>query len=299
MPCGDDRRPAPSIHCPYHGWRYGLDGTLLSTPRFDAPAGFDQSRARPRHRSRSRSGTAGSMVNVVGHGGAAATASSPASRPRVADHEPERLVVGGTHSLRAGGELEAARRELPGVLPLPEHPSRAVRGEPADERREPHRARGMWVGGWQDLMPHADDDVAHGRQRRRGCCRGLDESPGARIDYLGLLPNLLVSLHPDYVMTHRLEPLAPDRTAVECQWLFAPEAAATATASTRRSPSTSGTSPTARTGRRARRAAGCRVAWVPARPVRRRRGRRRQLRPPDRPRLPRRLAAHLMKFRRL
>ena len=34
--------------------------------------------------------------------------------------------------------------------------------------------------------------------------------------YLGLLPNLLLSLHPDYVMTHRMLPLAPDRTWVEC-----------------------------------------------------------------------------------
>jgi glycine betaine catabolism A len=44
-----------------------------------------------------------------------------------------------------------------------------------------------------------------------------------RVDYLGLLPNLLVSLHPDYVLTHRLDPLAADRTLIECQWLFSPE----------------------------------------------------------------------------
>ena len=43
------------------------------------------------------------------------------------------------------------------------------------------------------------------------------------VRYLGLFPNLLVSLHPDYVMTHRLEPLAPDRTRVECEWLFPAE----------------------------------------------------------------------------
>ena len=43
------------------------------------------------------------------------------------------------------------------------------------------------------------------------------------VRYLGLFPNLLVSLHPDYVLTHRLEPLAPDRTRVECEWLFPAE----------------------------------------------------------------------------
>jgi Rieske 2Fe-2S family protein len=42
--------------------------------------------------------------------------------------------------------------------------------------------------------------------------------------YYQLFPNLLMSLHPDYVMTHRLRPLAPDRTAVECEWLFSKEA---------------------------------------------------------------------------
>ena len=38
--------------------------------------------------------------------------------------------------------------------------------------------------------------------------------------YLGLLPNLLLSLHPDYVMTHRMTPLSPGETQVECAWYF-------------------------------------------------------------------------------
>jgi Rieske 2Fe-2S family protein len=40
--------------------------------------------------------------------------------------------------------------------------------------------------------------------------------------YLGLLPNLLLSLHPDYVMAHRLEPIAPDLTGVQCSWYLPP-----------------------------------------------------------------------------
>jgi Rieske 2Fe-2S family protein len=39
-----------------------------------------------------------------------------------------------------------------------------------------------------------------------------------------VFPNLLLSVHPDYVMTHVVWPLAPDRTAVTCNWLFPPEA---------------------------------------------------------------------------
>ena len=39
-----------------------------------------------------------------------------------------------------------------------------------------------------------------------------------------MLPNLLISLHPDYVMTHLLTPITPDLTRIECSWAFPPEA---------------------------------------------------------------------------
>ena len=38
--------------------------------------------------------------------------------------------------------------------------------------------------------------------------------------YAVLMPNLLLSLHPDYVMTHLLTPVAPDVTRIECSWAF-------------------------------------------------------------------------------
>ena len=140
LPCGATSQHR-SIHCPYHGWRYGLDGTLLSTPRFDEPAGFDTLGARARPGRRARSGTAGSWSTPSGDGAAGRRVPRRHRRRTSPTTSPERLVVGATHTLRAGGQLEADRRELPGVLPLPEHPPRAVRGEPADERRELHGPR--------------------------------------------------------------------------------------------------------------------------------------------------------------
>ncbi len=35
-----------------------------------------------------------------------------------------------------------------------------------------------------------------------------------------LRPNVFLSLHPDYVLTHYMEPAAADRTRVVCHWLF-------------------------------------------------------------------------------
>jgi Rieske 2Fe-2S family protein len=54
--------------------------------------------------------------------------------------------------------------------------------------------------------------------------RGLDSRRRREVLYIGIFPNLLVSLHPDYVMTHRIEPLGPGRSAIECEWLWPPEA---------------------------------------------------------------------------
>ena len=47
-----------------------------------------------------------------------------------------------------------------------------------------------------------------------------------RVYYYTIFPSLLLSLHPDYVMVHYVEPLAADRTRILCAWLFAPQAVA-------------------------------------------------------------------------
>jgi Rieske 2Fe-2S family protein len=54
--------------------------------------------------------------------------------------------------------------------------------------------------------------------------RGVSAAQRRHVLYYGLFPNSLLSFHPDYVLTHRLEPLAPNRTRIECQWLFPSEA---------------------------------------------------------------------------
>jgi Rieske 2Fe-2S family protein len=53
--------------------------------------------------------------------------------------------------------------------------------------------------------------------------RGLDTTGLRTVIYVQIFPNVLVSLHPDYMMVHRLVPVAADRTRIECTWSFAPE----------------------------------------------------------------------------
>jgi Rieske 2Fe-2S family protein len=46
--------------------------------------------------------------------------------------------------------------------------------------------------------------------------------------YYAIFPNMLLSLHPDYMMVHTLWPIAPDRTINVCEWHFHPDAFARA-----------------------------------------------------------------------
>ncbi len=82
---------------------------------------------------------------------------------------------------------------------------------------------GSWVGGTMDLHPEAETMSMTG-ESFGVTMRGLDATQRRQVLYFGLFPNLLISIHPDYVLTHRLQPLAPDQTYVECEWLFSREA---------------------------------------------------------------------------
>lgn len=49
---------------------------------------------------------------------------------------------------------------------------------------------------------------------------GLTETQRKQIFYYTIYPNLFLSLHPDYMMTHTLWPIAPNSTRVICEWHF-------------------------------------------------------------------------------
>ncbi len=58
---------------------------------------------------------------------------------------------------------------------------------------------------------------------RRAYLPGLSADERDKVYYYAILPNLLLSLHPDYIMTHTLWPRAVDRTEVICEWHFHPD----------------------------------------------------------------------------
>ena len=67
---------------------------------------------------------------------------------------------------------------------------------------------GLRVGGPMDLAEGTQTMSLTG-ERYAPTLPHLAEGQERKVYYFGLFPNLLLSVHPDYIMTHRLRPLAP------------------------------------------------------------------------------------------
>ena len=73
-----------------------------------------------------------------------------------------------------------------------------------------------------ELVDQADTMSTDGATHGRPPLRGLAPDDRRRIYYFVVWPNLLLSLHPDYVMTPQVWPVDAERSRVVCEWLFEP-----------------------------------------------------------------------------
>ena len=80
---------------------------------------------------------------------------------------------------------------------------------------------GPWQGGWMELVENAETMAVDGGHRSdRPAMRGMTAVDERRIYYYLLWPTTFLSIHPDYLLVHRLEPAGPGHTRIVCQWLF-------------------------------------------------------------------------------
>jgi Rieske 2Fe-2S family protein len=140
----------------------------------------------------------------------------------LAPYEPERLVVAARHGYEVRANWKLVHENYQECYHCSEiHPA-LCRVTPPDSGYSID-IRGMYVAGPMDLR---DDVETMSMDGRSGgvALRGLSGRQLREVGYFGVWPNLLISPHPDYVLTHRIEPLDVDRTFIECEWLFPPEA---------------------------------------------------------------------------
>jgi phenylpropionate dioxygenase-like ring-hydroxylating dioxygenase large terminal subunit len=83
---------------------------------------------------------------------------------------------------------------------------------------------GPWQGGWMELTGSAETMALQGGRRNgRPVLRNMTPVDEKRVVYYLVWPTLFLSLHPDYLLVHRLEPRGPERTLIACDWLFDPD----------------------------------------------------------------------------
>jgi len=203
-----------AIQCPYHAWTYALDGELIGAPHMEKQ--FDKTDY-PLHAAKAGVWEGLIFANL-----------SDAAMPLAEWFAP----VSGKFSDWNVARLRAARRieydvaanwklvfqnysecyHCPGV-----HPE-LCKLSPFDSA-ENDLCQGPFLGGFMSIN--------RGRsltQSGNACALPINDATPERIFYYSIFPNALLSLHPDYVMVHRLLPQSPNRTLIFCEWFFHPEA---------------------------------------------------------------------------
>jgi Rieske 2Fe-2S family protein len=211
-----------TLRCPYHGWVYGLDGAFRGGSRLRATPGFD--RTDPAH------GLLG--LHTAEWGGfvfVSATEHPPSFAAWLdglddvlAGYELDRVRPAITHEYEVAANWKLLVENYHECYHCDEiHPELCRVSAPLSGHDL--APRGAWRGGTMELSEGVETMSLDGRSGGV-MMRRLDEAARRDVIYVSVFPNLLLSAHPDYVMTHLLRPLAVDRTAVTCSWLFPPEA---------------------------------------------------------------------------
>jgi Rieske 2Fe-2S family protein len=209
---------AGRIACPYHGWTYALDGSLLGAPHMEQP-GF--SRADYPLRAIATDVWDGHIFLHCGPDRQSLAAQISGLPEKFSAWRMEELRLGRriTYDVRANWKLIVSNYNECLHCPFIHPTLNRLTDYMGADNEAP--ARG-YIGGSMGFRTGTETMSTDGL-RRRDYLPGLDDAQRRMVCYYAILPNLLLSLHPDYMMTHTLWPQAVDRTEVVCEWHFSPD----------------------------------------------------------------------------
>jgi len=217
--CQEQNGHATAIQCPYHAWTYALDGRLLGVPHMDEMPGFNKAEY-PLKPVRLGLWEGFVFVNLT---------DSFASLEKW--FEP----LAGKFSAWNLGTLCSAKRIDYDVRAnwklvfqnyaecyhcLGVHPELS-KISPYDSA-ENDLIEGPFLGGFMRIAN--DKSLTMSGNACALPVGNFGDEDFRFVFYYSVFPNMLLSLHPDYVMVHRLEPQSPERTLIFCEWFFNPEA---------------------------------------------------------------------------
>jgi Rieske 2Fe-2S family protein len=209
-----------TIQCPYHAWTYTTDGRLIGAPQMQDVAGFDK-RDYPLHSAAVAEWEGFLFVNVARDPEPFGEAFAP-MLGRLTRFGLSRLAVrhAVAYDVQANWKLvfqnyseclhcPTIHPQLTSVLPYQSG---------ANDLTE-----GPFLGGYMEIMAQHESATMSGRSCARLLDPGLTGDDRRRAFYYSLMPNMLLSIHPDYANYYIVTPVAADRTRVESEWLFNPD----------------------------------------------------------------------------
>jgi glycine betaine catabolism A len=213
-------RFASTIQCPYHAWTYGLDGALLAARHMGDVAGFDRADY-PLRRAELAEWEGFLLVNLAPEPEPFEAAYAPLIGKFAAwDIAGLRVAKRIEYDLACNWKLIVQNYSECYHCPLI-HPDLERLSESTSGRND--LAEGPFLGGYMTLNHGFGSMTLSGREAAAPVGSvGADDVD--RVYYYSLFPNVLLSLHADYVMAHTLRPVGAARTLVTCEWLFAPGA---------------------------------------------------------------------------
>jgi len=207
-----------SIQCPYHAWTYDLDGRLLGAPHMDEVPHFRKTDF-PLLRVQADEWDGHLFLNL-------SERPEPLREqlgPLVAKFRPwhmQDLRLGRRIVYTVNANWKLIIQNYNECLHCPNlHPALNKLSHYLSGANEPLTP--TYMGGVMDLRPGIDTLSMDG-SCPRSFLPGLPADDRRRVYYYCIFPNLMLSLHPDYMLTHALWPVAPDRTINVCEWHFQP-----------------------------------------------------------------------------
>jgi glycine betaine catabolism A len=191
------------VQCPYHGWTYATDGSLLATPGAEpgkGPPGLLRARLEVR---------AGVVFVNLDAGAPPLDRSWDGGPPWLRNELALERVRRTDHEVRANWKVLIGNFQESHHFPSV-HPS--LEGRTPWARSSSVTGSQAWLGGIMDLAPGFETVSESGCRNGRPFV-AAPQDRGRVLDAL-VFPLWLTSLQPDYLLTYRLAPLAADRTLV-------------------------------------------------------------------------------------
>ena len=208
--------PGSRIRCPYHGWTYGLDGALLGAPLM----GEEFSRADyPLHRVHVDVWEGHVFVHLGKPAQPVAQRLAPLTEGFAAWNMAElRMHKRIVYEVKANWKLIILNYNECLHCPLVHPALNPLTDFLGADNVAPSPA---YIGGSMGFKG-ATETMSMDGVRRRDYLPGLSAEQRKMVTYYAIYPNFLLSLHPDYMMTHTLWPRAVDRTGIVCEFHFHP-----------------------------------------------------------------------------